>query len=318
MGEITKIEWADSTANLWIGCTKVSAACDHCYAETLMGSGEHDRMKRVVWGPHGKRSRCAQGWRDIRRWQRQAASNRGVDPKLGRRRWVFVNSLSDFFDNHPSVVWRDDAWELIRQCPDLIFILVTKRPQNIVRMAPSFWREIADRVILMTTVEDQTEADRRIPALIMAASEIGAPACLALSCEPLLGTLDIGWALGDRLGIAAGILSRGHFSPGLETLRGIGWVIAGGESGREARPMHPYWPLMLAVQCESAGVPFFFKQWGEWAPGRGPEERMIVPTLADAFEVPYPSNGVWVAKIGKASAGRTLAERIFDARPQLA
>ncbi len=162
MAQQTAISWCDSTSNFWIGCTKVSAACDHCYAEA-----EQDvRRHRVQWGPHGDRSYCKQGWADVKRWQRAAAGNGGVDPQLGRKRRIFVNSLSDFFDNHRSIKWRLDAWRLIRDCPDLIFILVTKRPQLIERMLPPFWNDIADRVWLLTTVENQEEADRRVPALL--------------------------------------------------------------------------------------------------------------------------------------------------------
>jgi protein gp37 len=287
MGEQTAISWADSTANLWIGCQKVSPACDHCYAEDLMSTGG-SRFKRVEWGPHGQRQLCKSGWADIRRWQRRAAANvLGVDPDLGRRRRIFVNSLSDFFDNHESVVWRDDAWALIRDCPNLIFMLVTKRPQLIGRMLPDFWPEIAGRVWLLTTVENQEEADRRVPALLSVTKTHDPPAVFGLSCEPLLGEIDleIAWhgescigeieCWGDCGWCSAGFppLHNCRSDRQSEAVRergssGIDWVIVGGESGDEARPMHPWWVERLKDQCASHGVPFHFKQWGEWSPDR--------------------------------------------------
>ena len=264
MAELTGISWADSTANLWIGCQKVSAACDNCYAEHLMGDGPNDRLGRVTWGPHGERSYCKQGWADVRKWQRRAAATGGLDPQLGRRRRIFVNSLSDFFDNHPSVVWRDDAWELIRQSPHLIFMLVTKRPQLIGRYLPPFWDEIAERVWLLTTAENQEEANRRIPALVQSCAHRARAAVYGVSCEPLLGPIDLGEWL-DPLS-------------GTDPFRGdevlLDWVIVGGESGKHARPPHPDWVRCLRDQCAAAGVPYHFKQWGEWLPGEAyTEER---------------------------------------------
>ena len=272
MAEETAISWADSTANLWIGCQKVSAACDHCYAEDLMGT-EGSRLHRVEWGPHGERQYCKQGWSDIRKWQRQAAQAGGLDPKLGRRRRVFVNSLSDFFDNHRSVVWRPEAWQLIRDCPHLIFMLVTKRPQQIGQMLPDFWDEIAERVWLITTVENQTEADRRVPALLASThAHRSYPAVFGLSCEPLLGPVDLEQIELRPHGALPTELSR-QLGDYIRPLTGnfrdspkIGWVIVGGESGKHARPMHPAWAASLAGQCARAGVPFHFKQWGEWFP----------------------------------------------------
>lgn len=316
MGKSTGISWADSTANLWIGCTKVSAACDHCYAEDLMGT-EGSRFKRVEWGPHGERQRVKAGWLDIRRWQHAAARNGGVDPELGRKRRIFVNSLSDFFDNHRSVVWRADAWDLIRDCPDLIFMLVTKRPQLIPAMLPPFWDEIAGRVWLLTTVENQQEADRRLPHLLGLVATHAPPAAFGVSCEPLLGPLDIAWAMASPIEMAAGFLIRGHYSPGLELLRRLVWVIVGGESGKEARPMNPAWVRSLRDQCAKAYVSFHFKQWGEWAPAVGTEEGDVV------FREPHPDYpgsdvvylGLTVRRVGKHGAGNELDGIVYEGVP---
>lgn len=263
MADNTKIEWADSTANFWIGCTKLSPACDHCYAEADFDLRKH----RVQWGPHGDRSYCKTGWEMARKFQRAAARNGGVDPELGRKRRIFVNSLSDFFDNHRSITWRGEAWDLIRSCPDVIFMLLTKRPQNIAKMLPDDWGNGYPNVWLGTTVENQEEANRRIPDLV------ATPAAVRfLSCEPLLGPVDLRsistmrWPGAERLNALTGSL-RGMFGDYCATrLPSLDWIICGGESGRGARPMHPDWARALRDQCAGAGVSFLFKQWGEWAP----------------------------------------------------
>lgn len=236
MGETTNIEWCDSTANLWIGCTKVSRGCDNCYAERDWDLRKH----RVQWGPRGARSYAKAGWALIRKYQRAAAAT-GVDPQLGRKRRIFVNSLSDFFDNHRSITWRDEAFVLFEASPDVILILVTKRPENVAKMVPPHWMQPGGwpaHVWLLVTAEDQARADHRIPILI----DLPVP-MVGVSAEPLLGPL----VFKD------------------EWLARLGWVIVGGESGPKARPLHPDWARGPRDQCSDAGVPFLFKQWGEWA-----------------------------------------------------
>lgn len=316
MAEVTGISWCDSTANFWIGCQKVSAACDHCYAEDLMGT-DGSRFRRVGWGPHADRMRVKQGWNDVAKWQRAAAANGGVDPVLGRRRRVFVNSLSDFFDNHRSVVWRDEAWDLIRQSPGLIFILLTKRPQNIARMIPAFWEEIAERVWLMTTVENQEEADRRIPALLESCDGRAWPAVLGLSCEPLLGPVDLVeslgfWEPGEQIRTPDGGSFTTESPRPPEPL--IDWVITGGESGEHARPWNPRWATDLQQQCAAAGVAFHHKQNGEWAPdclcGR-PNPCVTTPR-------PEPGSRGVMFRCGKARSGHHLGGKVYREFPEAA
>lgn len=269
MAEETGIAWCDSTANLWIGCTKVSGACDDCYAEDLMGT-EGSRLKKVEWGPKGARLRCAQGWKDLAKWQRAAAKNGGIDPKLGRRRFVFINSLSDFFDNHRTVIWRPEAWALFRECTHLVLILVTKRPQLIRRELPDFWPEIAGRVYIITTTEDQPNANMRVPALLEAFEGIPEPAVMGVSIEPMLGKIDFNaLAIGpENLNALTG-LRENPFGAVVTRRWGskLKWVIVGGESGEKTRrPMMPAWVDALQAQCAAAGTAFFFKQWGTWLP----------------------------------------------------
>ncbi|MDP1555779.1 MAG: phage Gp37/Gp68 family protein, partial [Hyphomonas sp.] len=264
MGEGTKIEWADFTFNPFIGCTKVSPACDNCYAEAQANRYWKDEG---LWAGNRKRT-SENNWRNPLKWNRQAAAFRA---QHGRPPMVFCASLADVFDNQVPDEWRRDLWELIAATPDLIWLLLTKRPQNIAKMLPHpglhfprggpAWGGGWPNVWLGTTVENQAEADRRIPALL------SVPAAKRfLSCEPLLGPVDLG-----RIPVSAQIADGDEFRdaevnclsggmivtrPAIDALVAspakIDWVIAGGESGREARPSHPDWFRSLRDQCAAA------------------------------------------------------------------
>jgi len=149
MAEVTGISWTDHTHNPWIGCTKVSPGCDHCYAEADWDKRYH----RVEWG--GARSRTKSAAPTS--WDRKAR-------EAGERRRVFCASLADVFDNQVPDEWRADLWNLIDRCRALDWMLLTKRPQNIANMLPSGWPW--SNVWLGTTTENQTEADRRLPILL--------------------------------------------------------------------------------------------------------------------------------------------------------
>ena len=230
--ENSKIEWTDHTFNPWIGCTKVNALCEHCYAETMMDK----RYKRVQWGPGGTRSRTGRpNWRKPVAWNRDAKAD-------NVRRRVFCASLADVYEDRDELKpWRKELFGLIDQTQNLNWLTLTKRPENIGRM----WAEVADvavsnlsrreNVWLGTSVGTQATADKGIP--LLTEWRHLAP-ILFLSVEPLLGPI-------DRL-----------------QLEGIDWVIVGGESGPGARPMKEEWVLSIQDQCQQANVAFFFKQWG--------------------------------------------------------
>ncbi|WP_370312518.1 DUF5131 family protein [Sagittula sp.] len=291
MAENSGIEWTDHTFNPWIGCTKVSPACDNCYAETL-ATGRLGRQ----WGPHAARRRT-KTWGDPVRWNRQA-EGATVRPR------VFCASLADVFDNHRSILpeWRRDLWALIEATPNLDWLLLTKRPPNIVRFAPPKWiaSGFPAHVCVGATVENQTEAERRIPHLLEVPARV-----LFLSCEPLLGPVDlteIARPGTDLLGPAIWDSLRGcGGAPGR-----LNWVITGGESGGTARPSNPQWFRDLRDQCADAGVPFLFKQWGEWVSVSEVEG----PGRHHTFE-----DGRTVRRIGKKRAGRTLDGVIHDGFP---
>lgn len=226
MAENSKIEWTDHTFNPWIGCQKVSPGCDHCYAEALS-----NRYGWAVWGPHGLRQRTSEAnWKKPRQWAKAA---RGAD----RRPRVFCASLADVWDNQVPAEWRRDLFHLIWETPELDWLLLTKRPENIAKM---LWPAIGEaelwpwrNVWLGTTAENQESATRRgrilreIPATVR-----------FLSCEPLLSEI--------------------QFEP--ETLLALDWIIVGGESGRGARMMQEWWAEAIKEQCSIAGVYFFMKQ----------------------------------------------------------
>lgn len=297
MGEVTAISWCDHTFNPWIGCTKVSPACDGCYAENLMDT----RYGRVQWGAPGKgagtRSRTSAGnWHQPIRWNKKAAAE-------GTRPFVFCSSLADVFDNQVPTAWRTDLFELIYATPSLVWLLLTKRPQNIVRQyGAAFDRSWPRNAAIGTTVEDQTRFDANVPALREAREDLS-PAFAFLSCEPLLGPL-------------AGDLS------------GIDWVITGGETDQgqhKARPSHPAWFRSLRSQCAAEGIAYHHKQNGEWIgwiPREGnPRSQPIQHVMENGSDY-YPGNFgsslQSMIKVGKAASGRLLDGVEHNARPDVA
>lgn len=256
MGERSAIEWTDATVNFWWGCTKVGPGCDHCYAE-----GVDARFGGGHWG-HGAPRRRIKGAvallhrldNDYSEWAADAICARenakafGLPiPHYGNRRRVFIQSMSDLFDIEVLLEWFAEAWQHVEDCDRLEIQIVTKRisavEKRLAAIGRTTWPKHAG---LMITVTDQKEADRDIPRLLDLKARRGIP-WVGLSIEPLLGRIEM--------------------RP--EWLEAIDWVIVGGESGPNARPMHPDWARTLRDQCAAAGTPFFFKQWGEWLPTSG-------------------------------------------------
>lgn len=241
MAENTKIEWATATFNPWIGCQKVSPGCDNCYAEHLMDK----RLGRVEWGPHGERKRTSEAyWRQPIHWARTARyalevwqKNAFKDslPKPSRPR-VFCASLADVFDNQVPKEWRRDLFNLIRATPELDWLLLTKRPENIAKMFPFGANGIMPNVWLGFTAEDQEHFNRRWPIV----REIPA-AVRFCSYEPAVGPLRF---------VGGGV-------PGLQ---GLDWVICGGESGAGYREMPLEWETGIRTDCKVLRINYFFKQ----------------------------------------------------------
>lgn len=300
MGRDSKIEWTDHTFNSWIGCAKVSDGCKHCYAETMMDK----RWGKVEWGPQGTRVRTsAANWKQPRTWNTKAQ-------RTGVRQRVFCGSLCDVFeDRHDTNAWRISLLELIELTHGLDWLLLTKRPENVVRLIQqAAGRSIENffernpHVWIGTSVENQATADERIPHLV------SIPAAVRfLSMEPLLGPLDLAEAGALWTSVVDNSIVRT-----IPAMRLIHWVIVGGESGPKARPMHPDWVRSIRDQCQAAGVPFFFKQWGEWSP----HYPSGTPQAARGLTWTAPWNdGEQVWLIGKKAAGRLLDGREWEEFP---
>lgn len=228
MGTKSKIEWTDHTWNPWLGCTKVGPPCDHCYAESMMDL----RYGRVRWGAGEDRIRTSiANWNLPLRWNRAAAVT-------GKIATVFCLSLGDIWDNEIDSLWRREAFGVMKRTPNLLYLLLSKRIGNAIKMCdPSHGNPPLPRnAALGATMATQEEWERDIRKLMNAGQDLGARFTFA-SVEPMLSAIN----------------ARGEFP---------NWVIAGGESGIGARPMHADWVRSLRDQCAVEDVPFFFKQWG--------------------------------------------------------
>lgn len=301
MGEQTKIEWTDHTFSPWWGCTKVSPACgmplaghegEHhgtCYAESFS-----NRLGFNIWGQNVGRRFFGDGhWSEPEKWNRKAE-------KEGIRRRVFCGSMCDVMEDRRDLdSHRERLYGLIQRTPWLNWLLLTKRPQNFRRLLPAEWVSKPEpNVWVMATVETpeygwRIEALRNTPAVMR-----------GLSMEPLLAGFD-----------------------SLD-LSGIGFVIAGGESGHGARPMHPSWPRAISVFCAQQNVRFFFKQWGEWQNGSGlTKDGMIVlndgRVVNSSNDVDQETRDHWgdyrptmMLRVGKKNAGRLLDGRGHNEMPK--
>lgn len=259
MAETTEISWADSTVSFWIGCTKVSPACDHCYAERDWDKRKH----RVEWGPHGPRSQCVGAEKTMAKIARKALP---IYEQTGYRHTVFVNSLSDTFDNHSSISedWRVPIWRGAEVYPQLRLLLVTKRPQNIERYVPRWWQRFGNwpvNVAVLVTAENQFEAERRSAVLLPLAKRWGIMD-LGLSMEPLLEPVNLRRLKLDGLNFTLDALTaRGdHLLGDVGRTGRYNWVIVGGESGPKARYTDPDIFRYIRDQCADAGVAFHMKQ----------------------------------------------------------
>ncbi len=286
MADTTKIEWADSTFNGWMGCTRVGPGCDHCYAAVSTPV----RTKGIGWGPGQPRTRtgpdnwakpvkwnrdtfiqCANcGWRGSQEVcdsdERTLCTECRSDNVVDSRRRVFSASLSDWLDNDVPIEWLVDLLDLIRTTPNLDWLMLSKRiglwtkrvaearnvaagkgMQPLVEWLGAWLRGTPPaNVWLGITAVNQQEANRDVTKLLHVPAVVH-----FLSCEPLLGPIDI-----DEAADEAGDTGD----------NGIDWVIVGFESGKDARPGHTEWLRRMRDQCEAFDTAFMFKQWGEWAP----------------------------------------------------
>jgi protein gp37 len=298
MSDKTAISWCDATFNPWWGCQKVSPACDHCYAER---DARRFAAGQVLWGVGAERRTFGD-----KHWKAPLDWAKTMPAKLGRRPRVFCASMGDWLDLDAPLDAFVRLLDTVRATPELDWLLLSKRIGN--------WRKRLEQALarvdetegsdselaqwieswlagsapanawIGATVVDQAEADRDLPKLLAVPARVR-----FLSIEPMLGAVDVFSSItGELLHV-----SGNEFDPGC-----IDWVICGGESGPSARPMHPDWARSLRDQCAAAGVPFHFKQWGEWlgAMQDGDHEH-------DPVELNATDRSV---RVGKKAAGRLL------------
>ena len=286
MGERSSIEWTDATWNPVTGCTKVSEGCRNCYAERLAPRLGQDFSEIKL---HPERLEYPLHWKEPRR--------------------IFVNSLSDLFHEDISDKFIKQVVDVMlhRQGRHHIYQILTKRPERMLQLLGQDWwvamgLDWIRHIWLGVSVEDQQTADERIPVLLQT------PAAVRfVSAEPLLGPIGL-----DGPPLRALSVEVDHLED-----RRLDWVIVGGESGPQARPMHPDWIRLIRDQCVAASVPFFFKQWGEWFCddprrfGSNPYERK------PAFKwLRHNGSDCCMWKIGKKIAGRLLDGREWNECPR--
>lgn len=285
---MSKIEWTGVTWNPVTGCNKVSRGCKNCYAEVM-----HKRLQSMGQ-PKYKNDFLAgavtheESLKEPFKWKKP--------------RTVFVNSMSDLFHEDVPFWFIDQVFAVMAKTPQHTYQILTKRPEIMAEFfkdpriplinhpLPNVW--------LGTSVEDQKAADERIPLVLQCPAAVH-----FLSCEPLLGPVDI-----DK------------YLPIMKPKGGgndISWVIAGGESGPKAQPMHPDWIRTLRDQCQSAGVPFFFKQWGEYLPFGQRCAYQFAQMVGKSGPIVKPwDDHAGALKIGKKNSGNILDGKTHQQFPK--
>lgn len=273
----TKIEWATDVWNPVTGCTKVSQGCKHCYAERFARRMGKDFSQVEL---HPERMAAPLHWKKPRR--------------------VFVNSMSDLFHER---VPDEFIWDILRvaiEAKHHTFLILTKRAERMLAFfGRTYWRlSRPDNIWFGVSVEDQRTADERIPLLLKTPV-----AKRFISAEPLLGAIDLRQYLPLLVDTLDGPKNLIGYPPMLD------WVIVGGESGPGARPMHPDWARSIRDQCQAVGVPFFFKQWGEWT--------AEYPQISMANRASTFQQGSSFYRVGKRLAGRLLDGVEWSAFPPM-
>lgn len=351
MADHSLIEWTDATWNPITGCTLVDHGCDNCYAAQLAATRLKHHPSRA-----GLTRKNAAG---VAKFTGEVRFNeQWLDQPLRwtRPRRFFVCAHGDLFHESVPDAWIDHIFAVMALAPQHTFQVLTKRPERARRYMAALLSEydqmvgwsvrfrdaarksgalLGDMTALRgttwplsnawigTSISDQASADARIPELL------ACPAAIRfVSAEPLLGPVNLrrlriapdhhtmidaldGYAIADK--------------PGSVQHTMLDWVICGGESGPGARPMHPDWARSLRDQCVAAGVPFFFKQWGEWHPGDGLGDDVDgcqFGCFDDAGQWVYPVDQDWATRdrlvmfrVGRKAAGRLLDGRTWDQMP---
>lgn len=344
---MSKIEWTDETWNPTTGCAKVSTGCKNCYAEKMskrlaaMGQEKYQGIMTDAGRFNGT----------VRTHLDELS--RPFTWKKPRR--VFVNSMSDLFHEDVPFEFIDMVFAVMMATPQHTYQILTKRPERMAewfnrkeiswqqegmrgreriryQAYHSFGKKVEydngrywplPNVWLGTSVENQETANERIPHLLEC------PAAVRfLSCEPLLGAVDLSTWMRPHT-VHAHISEDAQKDPefmdvfvkmcnlAAGMISGINWLIAGGESGTDARPMHPDWARSLRDQCKEAGVAFFFKQWGNWCAPDQYDFAIGKPSLESCKRHVF-EDGTEVYNVGKKAAGNLLDGRKHEEFPTVA
>ena len=327
----TKIPWAEYVWNPFAGCSPVSEGCRNCYADGLH-TQRHEAflngkiVPKQYEKPFSKIQFLKQRLEEPLHWKKP--------------RTVFVNSMSDLFHEDVQEEWIIEILKVIEQCPQHIFMVLTKRPERMRKL----FKDVRDHfepwplpnLWLGVSVEDQKSANKRIPDLLRT------PAVKRFSsCEPLLGPVDLTWVNYDDVTLINSLTSyHGFPTPHQKGTLKLDWVICGGESGQNARPMHPDWVRSVRDQCQEAGTPFFFKQWGEWIVPFDGERACRVCGCTDQWAClgifdacywieedlcshcvgkpePVGDRAVKYFRAGKKAAGNILDGRVWEEYPEI-
>lgn len=345
MSDKSAIEWTDATWNPIVGCSILSPGCTNCYAMKMAARIERMHEGRTHYAGTTQSSKAGAVWTGKVALAPDHILTQPLRWKRGRR--IFVNSMGDLFHESIPDEWIDRVFAVMALCPQHTFQVLTKRAQ---RMRDYFAADPRDRVCeaiktmglwgtvkptaypfpnvwLGVSTERQQEADERIPLLLQTPTAVR-----FISAEPLIGPIDLAQWHGP-LGSPFVDTKVGHplVDAGAMTLiEGLDWVIVGGESGQNARPMHPQWAHDLHDQCAKAGVKFFFKQWGMWAPvwcaagGSFEYSKELIVLSPGGNRAPYamiencefPNSAHVMERTGKKAAGRLLDGREHNEIPE--
>lgn len=331
MAKSSSIEWCDATINPCCGCTPVSPACDHCYAARMA----HRLALNIKIPPYfagltdnagkwtGQVNLHPQLMKQVLRWQKP--------------RKIFVGSMTDLFHEAVPDGFLDQIFAVMALAPQHTFMVLSKRPERMREYMEHFVDDACrptgcpiggplPNVWLGVTAENQAMADERIPTLL------DTPAAKRfVSIEPTLGPLDLRSYLQDvihqdEIGLAGRngpLITANDITDHDPWMRGLSWVICGGENGHGARPMHPDWARALRDQCSTADVPFFFKGWGEWTPYD--PDAGVVPNRSNGYSwgtirmdgMFFPETTPWTGERGEEEAamvrvGKHAAGRLLD------
>jgi protein gp37 len=227
---------------------------------------------------------------------------------------IFVASMSDLFHEDVSGGFLFEVFEVMRLAPQHTYMILTKRPERVLsfyrRSDDSTWRSevFTDNIWFGATIEDQARADERTPISMEIPTAVR-----FVSIEPMLGPVDLRHVQTQDVEIDALTGNHGVKRPlAGRSDRRLDWVICGGETGPGARPMHPDWVRSLRDQCREAGVPFFFKSWGDWVPS---DQAQAPSGLHEPGRWHGWDSGLFSYRVGKAKAGRVLDGEVWDEMP---